>query len=438
VSRWPTPRRLRAFLGVILAGSLLLLLVGETSLARARATYKTIGQDSAPSIIAAEEMSADFANIDANAANYLLGSAVDADVATQLFEFRRAAATKRLVDAAQNITYGDAERVPVIIMFENLGRYLEAVAQARYRHDRGDVAGALDMYRVATDLMHHRILPAAAALDTANADVMARMYDAHAKSGLGSWMLAVTVGVLLVVALLWAQLFLFMRTRRLFNPALVAATALAVAFTGYLLTRFETANYDLKVARMDAFVSIRALWQIRATAFDAAGDASRYLLDRERASYFENAFRANVAKLTNRTPATNHVSDVGSGTGLFADEWNNVTFPGELAAATGMIDGFARYYVVDDAMRRVEKGGRHADAVELCIGSKVGDAGPAFDAFDEFAQRAIRINEAVFDQLMQEGDRGLRRAEILDPGFAVSIALLGFVGVRRRLREYQG
>src|SRR5262245_46748640 len=107
----PTPSRLRAFLYGIWAGSALLFLVGEGTLSGARQAMKTIGQDSAPSIIAAQEISSSLADLDANAGNYLLGNKAHQAAARDAFEQRRIHVTKGLVDAAKNITY-EAERAP--------------------------------------------------------------------------------------------------------------------------------------------------------------------------------------------------------------------------------------------------------------------------------------------------------------------------------------
>src|SRR5262245_35918194 len=106
----PTPLRLRAFLYAIWVLSGLLFLTGEGMLSSARTAMKTVGQDTAPSIIAAQEISSALADLDANAGNYLIGNKVQRAAAARAFELRRSRITKSLVDAAVNITYGEAER----------------------------------------------------------------------------------------------------------------------------------------------------------------------------------------------------------------------------------------------------------------------------------------------------------------------------------------
>src|SRR5262249_48102099 len=148
------PTRLKAFLYAIWGLAALLLLVGEGTLSGARAAMKVVAKDSAPSIIAAQEISYSLADLDANAGNYLLGTKAHQQEALRTIEQRRVTVTAKLVTAAQNITFGDAERVPINTMFDALGRYLELISEARYRKDLGDTAGALLTYGAATDLMH--------------------------------------------------------------------------------------------------------------------------------------------------------------------------------------------------------------------------------------------------------------------------------------------
>ena len=439
---WPTPRRMRACLLLIWIGAALLLLVGETTLNRARGAMKTIQSDAAPSIIAALEIRALLADLDANAANYLLDSVEHSAQSSQVFETQRIKAATRLVESAQNITYGDAEKQPIVAIATDIGRYLELYGEAHYRHDAKDLVGAIATYRQATDLMHTKILPAAEALDKANKDMMNDVYDAQASASRGSEALAVVTGGVLGFALLWTQLFLFQRTRRIVNVPLLIATVLVAVFSGYLITRFGAARADLKLAKEDAFESIHTLWKARAIAYDANGDESRYLLDSERERLYADAFKAKVSQLTTApefpTTYANEVMRLKSGKqvaarGLFADEFNNVTFDGERELAIAMAKTFAAYYAVDVQMRALQQKGDRAGAIRLCLGR----SNDEFARFDGATTAVIRLNMDVFQRVLSEGDRGLKNAEWLDPFFAIAIALLAFFGIRARLREYR-
>jgi hypothetical protein len=437
-SRWTTPRRLRVGIGAIWAAAAMLFLVGAGALVADRAALRAIVHDTAPSIVTAQELGAQLADLDAQLATSLLGSAQDRDVASELFELRRSTATRLLVDAAHGMTRGDAERIPIVVMAEELGRYLELASRAQWLYLGGDRGGALDLLRLATSLMHARILPAAGALDTANRDHMDAQY-AHAQHESGVYEgEAFAAGALLVAVLVAAQVFVLRRMRRRVVPALLLATFLTVVFTSYLVGRFRAGRESLRAARDDAFNSIHLLWRARSIAYDASGDQSRWLLDRDRAVDYEAQYRQKLSLLVSRPSGEVSREDVRSGrvTGLLVDEANNVTFAGEADGVDGALAALATLTYVDDRMRQLERDGKHAEAVEVCVGSKADESRGAFDRFEAALERTIGVNQRAFDGIAAAADRGLRRAEWLDPAFVVAIALLGWLGIRSRLREY--
>jgi hypothetical protein len=417
----------------IWAASALMLGASETTLMRTRATIDTIGRGAAPGIVAAQEVSATLANLDANEADYLLlDDRVAADAATQLFEFRNAQATKRLVDAGKNAAFGDDEKIPIVLMFENLGRYSELASKARYLHDKGDRTGALETYRIATDVMHGRILRDADALDAANAALMENVYKDEQSSSQGAEKLAVGGGFLLVGALVVAQIFLLRRTRRIINIPLAIATILALGCTLELRQRLVDTREDLREAKEEAFESIHALWQTRAIAYDANGDESRYLLDRDNAAGWDSAFQTKVRKLTS-APASPAQPGRGGVTGLFGQELNgNVPWNGERDAITAMVKEFATFYGVDAKVRALAQASQTKEALALCLG----DGSAAYDRFDEAIARTLRVDEAVFAQLIEQGDHRLATASYFVPAFVILVVVLAWIGVRMRLREY--
>ncbi len=476
-ARWPTPRLLKAHLAAVIALALLLLLVGEGTLAKARATLRTIGKDAAPSIVAAQEIQMHLADLDAAAATTLLGAAQVVEVearraeaakagatfadyadaastaaqqleaAAQVFELRRASVTRRLVDASQNITYGDTEKVPVVAIVDGLQRYVSLVGEARGRTARGDARGAREQYRLATDLLHVHLLPAAQALDDANKSEMNTVYAESGRATAGSEWIAVGFGGALIVALVMTQAFTYRRFRRLTSPPLLLATVLALGFTGYLVQKFGAARADLKIAKEDAFESIHLLTRARALALDAKGDQRRFLLEEGRgaqAADLDRHFRSVVASLSSAPdfpPAAESAAAAADGskalpfTGLFADELANVTFRGEREAALDMVRDFAGFHRADTTLRaRAAKGSVEDLAAARLIA--LGEGNNAFDLFDASAERVQLLNEDVFEKILGEADRGLKSAELWDPGLAIAIALLAWIAARPRLREY--
>jgi hypothetical protein len=432
-TRWTTPAVLRALLAAAVAGAALLFAVGLRALNDDRAALRGLREDTAPSIVTAQELGAQLADLDAQLAASMLGGAADRDVAAELFALRRSAAARRLTDAANNVTIGDADRIPVVVMNEELGRYLELAARAQWLYEGGDRDGALTELRVATDLMHERILPQAGALDRVKRDLMDVQYAAAQRASRGYEVEAVLAGMLLVVVLLGAQLFIRRRMRRRFAPALLLATAMTVGFSAYLTGRFRAAREDLRVARDDAFNSIHLLWRARALAYDAKGDEGRWLLDRARGGPYESAFQVKVTQLVS-DPRPRALS--ANARGMLVDELQNITFTGEREAAEAAVAALSDFMGADDRLRRLETQGKHADSVQLAIGAGPYEARAFFDRLDAALVRTTEINQDAFDSVLRLADLGLRRAEWLDPGLALLIAAASWLGVRGRLREY--
>jgi hypothetical protein len=451
---WTTPRRLVAFRTLVWLFAGLLFFVGETTLGQARSALRTIARDTAPSIVAVEEIGTALSDLDANVANALLGNAAHRAAAETGIEKERVVATNAILKAAENITNGDAERGPIAAMTVDFGRYLEKEAEARLLHVRGEDSAARDAYWVATDLLHGKLLGAVDQLDGAKKAQMDTAYLVQLRANEASEYVAGAMGLCLVGSLLWAQWFLFRRMRRVFNVPLLIATAGAFVLTAYLVRSFSDTREDLRVAKLDAFDSIYALIRARAIAFDANGDESRYLLDASPLRGFEREFQRKVDALTGApslpTPAAAQLAaakpkgrassrEAGvspSIKGMLWDEVRNITFPGEYEAAADTLNGFARYYAIDGTMRSLKQAGKDSQAIELGIGARPDESNAAFNRFDQALQRTLDINHSGFGDAIARAEAELKRAEILDPGLTLLIALAGWFGIRMRLREY--
>jgi hypothetical protein len=423
-----------------------LFVFGESTLSQSRRAFKAIGSDTVPSIIAAQEIGYALADLDANVANSLLGAPQHRQTAALAIEKQRVKVTDSLVDAAQNITYGDAEKVPIRQMVRDLGLYLERQAEARLRFDNGDLPGARATYWDATDILHKRLLVEAADLDAANKIQLDAAYRDGRQETAGAEHIVVVLGLALAGGLLVLQGYLFRRTRRVFSLPLVAATLVAVVLTVFLATRFVAARESLRIAKEDAFDSIHSLVKARTLAYDANGDESRFLLDAAQAKGFEVAFNDKVAKLTT-SPTAKAPSDSElaqrkqkgrkkGDTGLFWDELDNVTFPGELKAATQMVQSFRDYMLIDGRVRKLAASGKMADAIDLAIGDKPEQSNGVFARFDAALQATLDINRTWFDQEIDQTSRSLRTAEVVLVFLSVAVVALTWLGIRPRLREY--
>ncbi len=125
---------------------------------------------------------------------------------------------------------------------------------------------------------------------------------------------------------------------------------------------------------------------------------------------FEQQYREKVKKLATiaQPDASMFNGKVvpGNYQGFFAVEMRNITFAGEREAALRMIQGFAAYDKIDGKIRAAEQAGRHADAVELCIGSGKDQSNAAFERFDGALREVIAINHKEFDRVRRRRHEG--------------------------------
>ncbi len=443
--RWNTPQILKTSRTALIVLNALFLVAAAIGAHVHRGAVKTVGVDSAPSIIAAQHIKSALADMDANAANELLGAPGAMPEVVKAYEARRVEAAKALIAAAENITYGDSERVPIEGLQVGVGTYERLVQRARDLNERGD-AQFVAAYREAAGLMDQTLLPAADALDKANHDVLERTYQSESGSSFWARALVIVTGLLSLVALVALQVFLSRRTRRTFNPLLAAATLVTLVALDYSLGAMASAHRQLKVAKEDAFTSIHALWRARAVSYWANGDESRFLLDLAHGAEHQRDFVAKATSLA-EIPRGMGLADVvreeQSGvhsqgfSGYLADELNNITFDGERAAAVATLLRFEEYLVIDRKIRQLERDGKHKEAIDLCIGTQEGQSNWSFDRFDKALGATLDINQSAFDAAVHNGLSEFDRFDLKFSAMAAAIAVLIFLGLAVRIREYE-
>ena len=448
---WSTPARWGGWWGAVLLAGLLFALAARHAVTQRQAAFQSIAGDCAPSIIAAQHIRASLADYDANLTNELLCApgSPDLETAAKAAWARRQEFTDHLLQAAANITFGEAERGPITTVLNELGNYEAGMARAQALQSKGDAAGAVAASREAARLMRATILPAVDALDAANGHVLDRTYAAQQGAAWRALAWTVAAGLFLLAALGGAQRTLWRATRRRINPGLLAATLLTAGFALYGLAASVQSGQRLKETTKDAFDSVRFLWRARATAYAANAAESRWLHDRARAAVSERDFAEETARIA-QAPAHVSLREIAATArahpehpltdgfrGLLAQELGNVTYEGELAAAAACVEAFGDYLAVDKEIRRLENAGQHAQAVALCLSYSPGGSNAAFERFDAALDKVLNINVAFFHRFADDGESVLRVFDWLIPGFAMAVALLVGVGFWPRIQEYR-
>ena len=443
--RVSTPRGIQLGLVVLGVASLLMCCAVRGAVDDQRRAVKTVCVDAAPSIIAAQHVVASLADMEANLVNELLVYPSEQPSLAKAYEARLKEATESLLAAAENITYGDAERVPIRTMLLEIPHFHGLAALARLHHERSDHAATVTAYREAAVAMTGTVMPAARALEAANVKVLEGTYRERTTAASRMRALVWLTGLLLIALAVAVQLFVTRRTRRVLNAGLLAAAALTFAFVGLVLYRLDASVEALRGGREDAFASVHLLWQARALSYEGNTDESRWLLDAERRPQYARDFTERAERILKMPPgmsvpelaaASRSGSVPAEADGFIAGELRNITFGGELEAALKVLETRQVYMAADARIRELERGGDHREAVRFCISYAPGDSNWAFDQFDNALSKVIEINEKAFADFTARGFGALDGLDTLALLVGVLIPLLAFLGLRPRLREY--
>ncbi len=432
-------------------------------LGQLRGDFQAIGQRDAPEAGATTGLYFALNDMDAQVANVLLvggDSALAASRAQDLATYTRdrAAADTDLQQATTSEADNAAAEQGLTLVLDRLGQYEALAADALLTSQQSRSAAglapaaAIAYYQQATSLMQDSILPAVGSLSTVSAAKLDTAYrGGKSATGTGTaWV--VIAGVLLAAALMALQLHLAARFRRLVNPALAAATVLAIAFAAVTVTRLNAESGRLDVAKQDAFDSIQALTLARAVSYDANADESRYLVDPGRAAQYQKSFLAKSQQIVNVGPvgisgydaalaadiaAYQRDNSVVRFGGYLGAEFRNITFAGERRAALATLLAFQRYERDDRTLRALATTNLAA-AVGYDTGTAPSQSDGAFNQYDAALSAIIAINTSAFTAAVADGEGGAAGWEVGFPALGlVLIATLTLAGIRPRLAEYR-
>lgn len=381
-----------------------------------RQAIKLVGLDSAPSILNAQRIQDSVANLDANLANELLVKPGENPDAAAGYEKRRNKLSRLLVAVAENITYGDDERIPIQNLQIKTLEYIQLIQQARNLRALGNNAAMLETYRKAANIVDKELLPAAVTLAQVNYDHLEKVYQNQRAAVIGAMFAVIINGLLLLTILIGLQLFLYRRMQRVFNLGLLAASVVTGLFLLYTIASLSSATSQLKIAREDAFDSLYAMRRARSLSYSTNGDQNRYLLDPQSASVHQKAFADKVSRIASIPPGTS-ISQVanraaGSGEGSFrldgfngflADELANITFEGEKRANVETLQAFAAYLNLDQKMRDLQASGNRAGAIALMVGDAPNGMNKTFDQYLKAHQNVLDINTQEFKRAIERG-----------------------------------
>ncbi len=415
-----------------------------------RDAAQTIGRDAEPSVALGLRMAATLSDMDAAV---LADSLTDGGAATGTslaYSIARDRLGADMVEAARNVTYGEAEAAPLRALQQATGMFERAVMEARYI-GAGDSFITSQRVQWASRVGNRFAMPEARALAAANADELERRYATYRAGSLLKGLLLGTGGfVLLNLSLILTQGWLTRRTRRVINPPLVLATAVTTVTALWFATAVVTEREALRSAKNDAYDSLRVLFDAKAEVNQLRSAMSLWLLDPATRPSAQVRLDQAAKNLTGEpltqlararlvadgqfTPANGDVPKPELG-GLLGQELKNVTFGrAEQEAAVASVDKLASAGAMVQRVQNLQMGDRQA-AVSLWLEAK-GGAG-AFAEAQSAIDRTIAINQGAFDRSIAQTLRTAADMPWAISAAAALVALLSMIGLWQRLREYR-
>ncbi|TDD21432.1 hypothetical protein [Nonomuraea diastatica] len=435
------PGRIRVVSGITVASLALLFVALALGSSAARDGLQVIGRDAGPQVVATAGLYLALSDMDAQVANVLVmgdGYPREREAAITRYEQQRSVANQALLKAFELSGDNPAERRTVQSVLDGLGRYERLAGQALLLDERsGHAPGpppdeVVLAYRDATDLMRKVLLPQAYNLTLENGTIVRRTYDEKAFTVPLVRDAVVVAGVVAIGCLIWLQIFLARRFRRIFGPALIAATLTTAVALVYGVGVLGQDMQALRTAKSDGFDSVLTLAKARAISNSMQGDQSRYLLDKERADTYEHTYLDKSMSViyfeAGNLDAYHRKVTTGS------KDFLGLLGP-ELVGKEGRdaLDAYRDFQAADVKFRRLVLGDRANEAVA----ERLGPVTTTFTAYDEALLELAETHQGVFKRAIDMGESALNTLWLLLPFSIGAIGLLVIAGVWPRLKEYR-
>jgi hypothetical protein len=343
---------------------------------------------------------------DANATNAFLVGGLEPTEA-------RDAYTESIAIAARALASASAARADDSTALERVNRvltqYTGLIEAARANNRQGFPVGAAYL-RQASRVLQDEALPSLATL----VRVEQRRVEASISSGNTASDTLVILLVLALAALVAAQIYLSVKTRRTFNRPLVAATAVVLVAGLVAIGAVAWSQSQADDARDGPYRQTVALTNGRIGGFDAKSAESLALIARGSGAAFEERFRTASA----------------SAAGALSDA--SVSDP---ASTRSTRDAFNQYLSEHAKLLALDQGGQHDQAVAAATGT--GPANAAFAEFDRVSARALATQAADLGDALDDAAALLLPIAWLFLLAGLAAAVLAWRGVSERLREYR-
>ncbi|MFJ9658808.1 hypothetical protein ACIRPR_12730 [Streptomyces griseoflavus] len=337
-------------------------------------------------------------------------------------DIRTAAA--KLVNAAANSEPGSSSAKTIAELNRLLPEYKGLVERARTYNRQGYPVGGAYL-RYANEKMQQEMLPAAEELYTTENQ---RLRSDYADATPYPWP-AIALGVLALAALAWAQRRTYLRTNRVLNHGLVAATATAAVVLLWLTAGHTLARSHLNDSYDHGVRSLNVLHDARIASLKARGNENLTLVARgaetkkvgeETFDAYDYDFGRDIDTLAKGLARAERLADDDSGA----------------KPVTSAVSDMTEWKKRHAAAREQDENGNYQQALDMVIGAE-GATGECFDSVDRNLAAALAHEETEFKQAAGDGRDALTGLPLGAAACAVLGAAGALLGIGRRLSEYR-
>lgn len=428
-----TPGKIKALLFVCIVGVIVSLCANFLIYRASQNVAQTVGVETAPSIVAANNINKLLASAHSNAMNAMVAKEKNGGKFWKLYRADMLDLHSRLIDISENIIFGSEERNSILAIMANVSAYEYTLGGAV----SNGAEISVDQFGEANRLMQQKILPSSVALNKVYSSYLDTTYNNYAKNINIAMIILVVIGFILLVTLLESQYYLFKKTHRVFNIGLVLATILFTVNIMYSVSALNSVKSDLYSAKHDAFDSIQVLWSARATAYNANALESLYLLHNG-TGIVQTADTINF-NLSAESMCSDPKAALSGGKfeGFLGEALSNITFEGEEATAAAALNEWTKYVEIDKQIRNLEYDSKHNDAILLNVGESASQSNYTFAKFDEALGKTIDINQKYFDSSMESAFKTLSIFPYVTLAFLILIIFTCVLGLKPRIEEYK-
>ena len=395
-----TPQLLRLLsTGVILA-SLVFALVGALTFSYLAYSLHRAEADTGQ-LIRVQKIETNLLAADATATNAFLVGGLEPPAQRAAYD-EAIGVTGTLIAEAAEAQPADADALAALN--QQIVEYAAAIEQARANNRQGFPVGA-QYLRNASAGLRADALPILDNLVSANADRAGSEMSATI-----GWIFLI-VAVLVLGALVAAQVWLARRFRRYLNVGVAAASVVILAAlvgAGIGLNALSSATKSIKTG---SFSAVTTSAKIRIEAYDAKSNESLTLIARGSGQAFEQAWASASGRITQQLVL--------------------------LPDATGLQSAWTSYAGVHSQIRGLDDNGNWDKAVALATGSDPAGANAAFGGFDHAATGYLDAASASTANRLAGAQPGLVIGAIALFLAGLAAALAGRYGIAARLREYR-